>query len=76
MFDALHVSPTVINIIATALALGVIALMFRGLLFLVRLGRRPRKHSLSDLPDLVHGPQELPDQSDRVRDAGRRPRAG
>ena len=67
------VGSTVINVAATALAVGVTALLFRGLLALVRLGRKPGQR-LSDMPDLVHGPQELPDQSDPVRASRRRSR--
>ena len=73
MLDAFHLSSTVINVSATVLALGITVLLFRGLLTLVRLGRKPGQR-LSDIPDLVHGPQELPDQSDPVRESRYRSR--
>jgi len=71
MSDAFQLTPIVINVAAFALALLATALLFRGLLAMVRLGRKPGKRSLSDLPDLVHGPQELPDQSDPLREPRR-----
>lgn len=70
--DAFHVTPTVIKYAATALALGVSLLLFWGLRTMIRLGRKPGERIFSDLPTLVHGPQELPDQSDRVRESHRR----
>ena len=39
-----------------------------GMRTLQRLGQRHSdRRTFSDLPNLVHGPQELPDQSDAVR---------
>ena len=46
-------------------------LLFRGLLIVVPLGRKPGQRA-SDMTDLVHGSQELPDQSNPVRELRRR----
>ncbi len=67
MLDALR-SPTFVKLAAAALAVGTCAALFIALLALTRLGRpKSDRRTFSDLPDLVHGPQELPDQSDSGR---------
>ena len=70
-FDVFHITPTVLKYAATALAFAASVLLFWGLRAMIRLGRKPGERLFSDLPTLVHGPQELPDQSDRVRDSNR-----
>ena len=63
MFDALR-SQTVINLAATALALVAFGLIFLSMRALLRLGQREStKRIFRDYPNLIHGPQENPDQS-------------
>lgn len=67
MFDALR-SQTVINLAATALALVTCGLIFRCMRALLRLGQREgTKRIFLDYPNLIHGPQESPDQSGSPR---------
>ena len=68
MLVAFVTSRTFINFAAAALAVVVSILLFLGMRTLQRLGQRHSdRRTFSDLPNLVHGPQELPDQSDAVR---------
>lgn len=61
-------SQTVINLAAAAAAGVVSILLFLGLRALQRLGQpKSKRRTFSDLPELIHGPQELPDQSDSVQ---------
>ncbi len=71
MSDAFHVSQTVVNVAAAAIALVVTVLLFFGVRRMIRLGRTPGERIFSDLPNLVHGPQEVPDQRVRVLDLSR-----
>ncbi len=71
MPDAFHVSQTVVNIAAAAIALVMTVLLFVALRRMIRLGRKPGERIFSDLPALVHGPQELPDQRVRAFDVER-----
>lgn len=64
MLDVLR-SPTFVKLAASAFAVGTCVLLVMALFAFVRLGRpKSDRRTFSDLPDLVHGPQELPDQSD------------
>ncbi len=64
MLDAFN-SPTFVKLAAATAALVVIALMCALLVVLVRLGRtRDPRRGYSDLPELIHGPQELVDHSE------------
>lgn len=72
MLDALFSSRTAINVAAAVLAVIVSILLFRGLRALQRLGQpKSDRRTFSDLPSLVHGPQELPQQSGADRDRQR-----
>lgn len=53
------------------LAVIVSIVLFRALVWFTRLGRKPsERRTFSDLPDLVHGPQELNRSVDEVRASG------
>ena len=56
------------NLAAAVLAVIVSIPLFMGLRALQRLGRpHSDRRTFSDLPDLVHGSQEMPDQADTKR---------
>lgn len=74
MIDAVLNSRTTLYFAAAFLAVVVSILLFRGLRWLQRLGQKPNdRRTFSDLPPLVHGPQELPSSSPAERHRTQQP---
>jgi hypothetical protein len=62
MFDALLSSPALRALAVAALAAGAVGALFLVVGLLVRAAKPAGRTGHSDRPDLVHGPQELPQQ--------------
>jgi len=62
MLDALLNSPTLRALTAAALAMGAVGAMFLVVGLLIRAAKPSGRTRDSDRPDLIHGPQELPQQ--------------
>ena len=62
MLDGLLYSAPFRAMLAAALAVGVAAGMFLAVVALIRAAKPSGRTGASDRPDLIHGPQELPQQ--------------
>jgi len=68
MINAVLSSLTTLKFAVAVLVVIISIMLVRGLLWMTRLGRpRSDRRTFSDLPELVHGPQELHRSSDEAR---------